>query len=68
MRYRSDRIDIVNESKSFKDEFIKFNKEHYAIIKRFNNKKLKLKKIAYTNILKHYLCFDITKIIVDYII
>ena len=68
MQYMDDRIDIVNESKSFKDEFIKFNKERYAMFKRFNNKKFKLKKIAYTNILKSYLCFDITKIIVDYII
>ena len=68
MRYRGDRIDIVNESKSFKNDFLQFNKGRYAILKRFNNKKLKLKKIAYINILKNYLCFDIRKIIVDYII
>ena len=68
MRYRDDRIDIVSESKSFKDEFLQFKKERYSIFKRFNNEKLKLKKIAYTNILKNYLCFDIRKIIVDYII
>ena len=63
-----DRIVLVNQSKTFKDQFLQFNKERYAIFERFNNKKLKLKKIAYTNILKNYLCFDITKIIVDYII
>ena len=63
-----DRNDIVYQSKLFKDEFCKFNKERYSMFKRSNNKTLKLKKIAYTNILKHYVCFDITKIIVDYII
>ena len=67
-RYMDNRGFIVEISKMFKDQFLKFNKERYAMFKRFNNKKLKLKKIAYTNILKHYLCFDITKIIVDYII
>ena len=67
-RYMDDRIHIVHQSKTFIDKFIKFNKERNAMFKRFNNKKLKLKKIAYTNILKNYLCSDITKIIVDYII
>ena len=59
-----DREEIFILSKMFKDNFLQFNKERYAIFKRFNNDKLKLKKIAYTNISKHYLCFDITKIIV----
>ena len=67
-RYMDDRIHIVHQSKMFKDQFFKFNKERCDIFKRFNNEKLKLKKIAYTNILKNYLCFDIRKIIVDYII
>ena len=67
-RYMDDRIHIVHQSKMFKDEFLQFKKERYAMFKRFNNEKLKLKKIAYTNILKNYLCFDIRKIIVDYII
>ena len=67
-RYMDDRIHIVHQSKMFKDEFLQFKKERYAMFKRFNNKKLKLKKIAYTNILNIYLCFDITKMIVDYII
>ena len=35
-RYMNDRRFIVNQSKAFKDEFIKFNKERYAMFKRFN--------------------------------
>ena len=67
-KYMFDRQDIINLSKTFKDQFLQFNKERYAFLKRSNNKKLNLKKIAYKNILKSYLCFDVTKIIVDYII
>ena len=67
-RYMDDRIHIVRQSETFIDQFFKFNKERCAIFKRFNNEKSKLKKTAYINILKNYLCFDIRKIIVDYII
>ena len=67
-QYMDDIIVIVIQSKTFKHQCLQFNKERYAMFKRFNNKTLKLKKIAYTNILNIYLCFDITKIIVDYII
>ena len=50
-----DRRFIVGVSKTFKDQFVQFHKERYAMIKRFNNNKLKLKQIAYTNILNIFM-------------
>ena len=50
-KYMFDRQDIINVSKIFKDQFLQFNKERYAMFKRFNNKKLKLKR---NSIYKHF--------------
>lgn len=59
------RFDIEDVIKS---EFQEFKKKRYAIIKSFKNKKLKLKIKAYMTILKRHFCFDISNIIVQYLI
>ena len=64
----SDRVDIINKHNLLKCEWFNHKRTTYNIIRRFERRKIKLKKRAYTSILRNYFCADITSIILLYII
>ena len=66
--FRRLKNETYNDYKIFCKSFYEFRNERKFILYTFNKEKLKIKRIVYNNILNKYFCYDISNLILDYIV
>ena len=62
------RLYVIHKHYIIRNDWFTFKRQRYNIIKRFNNKKIKIKISTYTSILLKLFCRDLTNIIIEFAI
>ena len=67
-QFFSYRYWVLSSHYSIKNDWINFKQTRYNTIKRFEKIKHKLKVSAYQNIMNDYFCYDISNLIISYLL